>query len=150
MSLADVTYDAPKRRGRPATAPQDAATYQRLIRAGLVHLTERGYSAVGLDMILTHARVPKGSFYHYFPNKAAFGRAAIAAYRAYFVAKMERHLSDDSLAPLARVAAFPQPLEGAVGDHIRDVQPLVGDRVFPPRLLAANAKHGAVIVPLPR
>lgn len=114
MNLADVTSDAPKRRGRPATAPQDAATYQRLIRAGLVHLTERGYSAVGLDMILTLARVPKGSFYHYFPNKAAFGRAAIAAYRAYFVAKMERHLSDDSLAPLARVAAFAAAAEAGM------------------------------------
>jgi TetR/AcrR family transcriptional repressor of nem operon len=68
-------------------------------------------------MILTHARVPKGSFYHYFPNKAAFGRAAIAAYRAYFVAKMERHLGDDSLAPLARVAAFAAAAEAGMARH---------------------------------
>ena len=39
----------------------------------------KGYSGVGLTEILTAAGVPKGSFYHYFASKDAFGEAMVAA-----------------------------------------------------------------------
>jgi len=40
----------------------------------------KGYAAVGLTEILTAANVPKGSFYHYFKSKDAFGEAMLNQY----------------------------------------------------------------------
>lgn len=98
--------DTPRRRGRPRRDPADAETRVRLIRSGLIHLTERGYSAIGVDEILRHAAVPKGSFYHYFPSKEAFGLALIDAYQDYFVDLLDGALTDSSLPPLDRMCLF--------------------------------------------
>jgi TetR/AcrR family transcriptional repressor of nem operon len=40
----------------------------------------KGYAAVGLNEILAAAGVPKGSFYHYFESKDAFGEALLESY----------------------------------------------------------------------
>lgn len=99
---------AKRKRGRPPKG-QNAGyqdTRQALIAVGLAALTEKGYSYTGLDEILRQAGVPKGSFYHYFENKEAFGRALIEAYGLFFANKLERSLSDSSLGPLARIQAF--------------------------------------------
>ena len=97
-----------RRRGRPPKF--SAASYQNtqdaLIQVGLGVLTEKGYSYTGIDEILRQAGVPKGSFYHYFDNKEAFGAALIEAYGRFFANKLERSLSDSSLSPLARIQAF--------------------------------------------
>ncbi|MBY6033975.1 TetR/AcrR family transcriptional regulator [Marinobacter daepoensis] len=101
-----------RKRGRPpkhqGAGYQD--TRQALIDAGLAVLTEKGYCYTGLDEILRRAGVPKGSFYHYFENKEAFGRDLIEAYGRFFARKLERSFSDASLSPLARIDAF---VEGA-------------------------------------
>ncbi|MDO6441295.1 MULTISPECIES: TetR/AcrR family transcriptional regulator [unclassified Marinobacter] len=97
-----------RKRGRPPKS-QNAGyqdTRQTLIRVGLAALTEKGYSYTGLDEILRQASVPKGSFYHYFENKEAFGKVLIEAYGRFFAEKLERSLSDTSLQPLARIQAF--------------------------------------------
>ena len=99
---------APRRRGRPpkdsARSPQE--TRALLIRAGLEMLTEKGYSAAGLDEILRAAGVPKGSFYHYFASKEAFGSALIGEYAAYFAVRLDRWLTDPQRTPLQRVEDF--------------------------------------------
>ncbi len=97
-----------RRRGRP---PKDSArpyaeTRQALIQAGLAVLTEKGYSAVGIDQILRSVNVPKGSFYHYFKSKEAFGQALIEAYAAYFAHKLDRFLLNRDVAPLQRLHNF--------------------------------------------
>ncbi len=100
----------PRRRGRPPrhglTAQPD--TRERLIRIGVAALTEKGYSSVGLDDILRAAQVPKGSFYHHFDSKEAFGQALIAAYAAYFAAKLDRSFLAADLPPLQRLRHFVQ------------------------------------------
>lgn len=97
-----------RRRGRPPKDRQRpyAETRQALIRAGLEVLTEKGYSAVGLDPILKAAGVPKGSFYHYFSSKEAFGRELIDAYADYFAAKLDRFLLNPDHPPLQRLRHF--------------------------------------------
>ena len=40
----------------------------------------KGFSAVGLNELLTAAEVPKGSFYHYFKSKESFGEALLDSY----------------------------------------------------------------------
>ncbi|VWB77287.1 TetR family transcriptional regulator [Burkholderia lata] len=77
-----------------------------LLRTGLEVLTEKGFSATGLDEILGRAGVPKGSFYHYFDNKEAFGLELIDRYADFFARKLDRHFSDPARSPLQRVRAF--------------------------------------------
>ena len=49
----------------------------------------KGFSAVGLNEILVSAGVPKGSFYHYFGSKDAFGEALLARYFEAYLAEMD-------------------------------------------------------------
>ncbi|MEP3563489.1 MAG: TetR/AcrR family transcriptional regulator [Marinobacter sp.] len=102
------TVPVKRKRGRPPKS-QSAGyqdTRQALIGVGLAALTEKGYSYTGLDEILRQAKVPKGSFYHYFDNKEAFGKALIEAYGRFFANKLERSLADNTLPPLERIQAF--------------------------------------------
>ena len=92
-----------RRRGRPPRAPADADARRRLIRSGLEHLTEKGYSAVGIDEILRDAGVPKGGFYHYFPGKAAFGLALVSSGGAWNMARTP--CADSARAPHAPPAS---------------------------------------------
>ncbi|RAA52241.1 TetR family transcriptional regulator [Burkholderia multivorans] len=77
-----------------------------LLRTGLEILTEKGFSSTGLDEILGRAGVPKGSFYHYFDSKEAFGLALIDRYAEFFARKLDRHFGDAERSPLQRVRAF--------------------------------------------
>lgn len=76
------------------------------MRCGTEILTEQGFSATGIDMILKRVGVPKGSFYHYFASKDAYGRALLDNYADYFARKLDRWLLDESMSPLERVLAF--------------------------------------------
>ena len=107
-SKGDDSKGQAPRRGRPPRARpgRDGDTRSLLIRTGLAILTEKGYSAAGLDEILRSAAVPKGSFYHHFSGKEAFGSALIEAYGRYFAAKLDHWFLDHSLPPLARFQAF--------------------------------------------
>lgn len=97
----------PRRRGRP---PKDLAGYsetrEALLRAGVAVMTEKGFSSTGIDEILRSVNVPKGSFYHYFGNKEAFGLELIDRYSAYFVRKLNRFLTNEARSPLDRLRDF--------------------------------------------
>ena len=98
----------PRRRGRPPKNPAGPLQDTRglLVRTGVAVLTEKGYSAVGIDEILRLAQVPKGSFYHCFESKEAFGQVLIAAYADYFARKLDRWLLDAATSPLQRLRGF--------------------------------------------
>ncbi|QTO50083.1 TetR/AcrR family transcriptional regulator [Burkholderia latens] len=103
----DIRTTPPRRRGRPPKQHEDlVATRDMLLRTGLEALTEKGFSATGLDEILGRAGVPKGSFYHYFDSKEVFGLELIDRYAEFFARKLDRHLSRTDAPPLARVRAF--------------------------------------------
>lgn len=92
-----------KRRGRPPKQAHGYAdTRVALIRAGLDVMTEKGFSASGLDEILKSVGVPKGSFYHYFQSKEDFGSVLIDTYSVGFAAKIDRFLLDDEFAQIDR------------------------------------------------
>lgn len=59
------------------------ATGQRIMGA-------KGFSAVGLNEVLAAAGVPKGSFYHYFASKEAFGEALLEDYFSAYLVDMDR------------------------------------------------------------
>lgn len=98
---------AKRRRGRPPKHLQGfSETRHSLLDAGVEILTEKGFSAAGLDEILKRVNVPKGSFYHYFDSKEAFGLALIQHYDSFFERKLNGFLQDSQLAPLDRIRGF--------------------------------------------
>ncbi|WP_085317170.1 acrylate utilization transcriptional regulator AcuR [Derxia lacustris] len=108
-----------RRRGRPArNALAPDATREALLRAGVAALTEKGFAATGIDEILRAAGVPKGSFYHWFPSKEAFGAALVERYAGYFARKLDRHLlAVDEPSPLARLRAFAADATAGMARH---------------------------------
>ena len=97
----------PVRRGRPPKSGLSTEeTRVRLIRHGIEMFTLKGFSSTGLDEILRHEKVPKGSFYHYFQNKEAFGEAVITEYAQYFANKLDRNFSNNQLSPMQRLQSF--------------------------------------------
>jgi TetR/AcrR family transcriptional repressor of nem operon len=95
------------RRGRPPKAShENRDTKAELIRSGLEQLTENGFASSGIDKILKKVKVPKGSFYHYFTSKEAFGQAVIDNYAKYFANKLDTCLLDESYPALKRISNF--------------------------------------------
>lgn len=94
------------RRGRPPKQSLNADTKALLIRSGLEHLTEYGFTASGIDRVLKRAGVPKGSFYYYFSSKEAFGKELIASYDTFFAKKLDTYLLDESYPPLERLERY--------------------------------------------
>jgi len=72
---------------KPALRPIYQDTRERILATGEALILGRGFSALGLSEILQAAKVPKGSFYHYFSSKENFG---VALLERYFSANRER------------------------------------------------------------
>jgi TetR/AcrR family transcriptional regulator, transcriptional repressor for nem operon len=108
-----------RRRGRPSRDEGDVYTTTReaLIRSGLEALTEKNFSAVGLDEMLRNVNVSKGSFYHYFDSKEAFGSELIVRYAAYFANKLDRFLMNRERPPLQRLRDFMENAESGMARH---------------------------------
>ena len=69
------------------TAPSD--TRAHLLAIGYQLIAQKGFTAVGIKQILDTASVPKGSFYHYFASKEAFGEAIIEHYFGNYKKRLE-------------------------------------------------------------
>ena len=66
----------------------------------------RGFTAVGLSEILKSANVPKGSFYHYFNSKEAFGEALLESYFSDYMVQLETLLNRPSVSAAQRLLAY--------------------------------------------
>lgn len=64
-------------------------TKSHLLATGYKLLAHKGFTAVGIKQILDTAGVPKGSFYHYFASKEAFGEAIIKGYFEHYKNRLE-------------------------------------------------------------
>lgn len=114
----DIPPPSPRRRGRPPRQREDfGMTRDLLLRAGLEILTEKGFSTTGLEEILGRVGVPKGSFYHHFDSKEAFGLALIDRYGEFFARKLDRHLRNEALSPLSRLHAFVEDAKEGMARH---------------------------------
>jgi len=96
-----------RRRGRPPKVLSGPnKTREALLSAGVATLTEKGFSATGIDEVLRKVDVPKGSFYHYFKSKEAFGVELIERYANYFSAKLDRIFLNEARTPMQRMHDF--------------------------------------------
>ncbi|WP_326597909.1 TetR/AcrR family transcriptional regulator [Streptomyces sp. NBC_01803] len=64
-------------------------TRQSLLEAARRIVAAKGYAAVGINEVLAAAGVPKGSFYHYFASKDAFGEAMMKSYFDDYLTTMD-------------------------------------------------------------
>ncbi|MFC5462120.1 TetR/AcrR family transcriptional regulator [Massilia niabensis] len=68
-----------------------------IVAVGQRIMAGKGFSAVGLNEILTTASVPKGSFYHYFGSKDAFGEALLEKYFEDYLAEIDAIFQQSNL-----------------------------------------------------
>ncbi len=78
-------------------------TKRALVEAGLDLLITQGYHKTGIKEVLDKVGVPKGSFYHYFESKDAFGHELLNHYSTAQLSYMEQVLSDPARSPLDRM-----------------------------------------------
>ncbi|WP_406841769.1 TetR/AcrR family transcriptional regulator (plasmid) [Streptomyces sp. AHU1] len=69
-------------------------------------IARKGYSAVGINEVLVEAGVPKGSFYHYFASKDAFGEAILKSYFADYLTDMDGILARSGQSAAERLMAY--------------------------------------------
>ena len=96
-----------RKRGRPSMCSEElASTRVKLIQAGVELLTKKGFASAGIEEILSMVQVPKGSFYHYFESKEAFGIVLIKSYSNYFNKRLDTSFSKEDLTPIQQLQDF--------------------------------------------
>lgn len=97
------------KRQTPNTASQDTAsqdTRSHILTVGRRLTATHGYRGVGLSELLQAASVPKGSFYHYFASKEAYGCALLTAFVEDYEKGLARSLNDNSLSARDRLLTY--------------------------------------------
>ncbi|WP_244830012.1 TetR/AcrR family transcriptional regulator [Caballeronia sp. TF1N1] len=79
---------------------------ENIIAVGQRLIGAKGFSAVGLNEILTEAGVPKGSFYHYFGSKDAFGVALLESYFEDYLNDLDGTLAQPGLNMAQRLTNY--------------------------------------------
>ncbi|MFI8171642.1 TetR/AcrR family transcriptional regulator [Streptomyces sp. NPDC086081] len=90
----------------PATKARSTDARRSILDAARQIMAHKGYSAVGLNEVLAQAGVPKGSFYHYFASKDAFGEALLQTYFEQYLADMDRTLAQPGQSGAERLMAY--------------------------------------------
>ncbi len=94
-------------KGMSTHATQEASDVrQGILETGQRIMAGKGFSAVGLNEILTAAGVPKGSFYHYFGSKDAFGEALLENYFTGYLAELDETLRRPGLTMAQRLMNY--------------------------------------------
>jgi TetR/AcrR family transcriptional regulator, transcriptional repressor for nem operon len=106
-------------RSHPVRRAELQSTRARLIRVGLQKVLESGWAATGIDAVLRECDVPKGSFYHYFASKEAFGYALLDSYQAFFMQRLSKWFVDS---PIDNLAQMQTALNGFLADSVVGMQ----------------------------
>jgi len=88
------------------SAPDTSDTRRNILNAAQLIMSGKGFSAVGLNEILSSASVPKGSFYHYFESKDALGEAMLTDYFDAYLSDMDRTLNKPGESAAQRLMSY--------------------------------------------
>jgi TetR/AcrR family transcriptional repressor of nem operon len=88
------------------TGPKTGDTRQRILDAANRIMAAGGFSGVGINEVLAAAGVPKGSFYHHFGSKDAFGEALIERYFDRSLAELDLILRSADLSTGQRLMNY--------------------------------------------
>jgi TetR/AcrR family transcriptional repressor of nem operon len=86
--------------------PPTRDTRQDILDAAQIIISGKGFAAVGLNEILSAAGVPKGSFYHYFQSKDAFGEALLESYFDAYLKALDTLLQTPGLTAGERLMLY--------------------------------------------
>ncbi len=81
-------------------------TRQHILATGRALVAQHGYTGVGLSELLTQAGVPKGSFYHFFKSKEAFGCALLDSFVESYAADLTTTLAAPELSGRDRLMTY--------------------------------------------
>jgi TetR/AcrR family transcriptional repressor of nem operon len=79
---------------------------ERLLRQGMRHFYANGFHGTTVDAVLAAADVPKGSFYHHFGSKEAFGQAVLDRYFEFQATLLRRWAGAAELSTVDRLAGY--------------------------------------------
>jgi TetR/AcrR family transcriptional regulator, transcriptional repressor for nem operon len=108
----------PISRTHKARRAEAQSTRQRLIQEGLRQVLEQGWAGTGIDAVLRVCKVPKGSFYHYFDSKEAFGFALLEAYQASFMQRLTTWFVEQ---PTNSLEHLQVAMDGFLADWVTDM-----------------------------
>lgn len=77
-----------------------------LIKAGAKAMLAKSYHSVGIQEVLAAVDVPKGSFYHYFASKEAFGIAIVIYYGEQLATAIRTKLNEGQSSPRERIRQY--------------------------------------------
>ncbi|GDX04122.1 TetR/AcrR family transcriptional regulator [Buttiauxella selenatireducens] len=95
----------------------DHDTREHLLATGTQLCLQRGFTGMGLSELLATAEVPKGSFYHYFRSKEAFGVAMLERYYTAYNLRLQQHFSQGSGTYRERFLAWYQEMANWFSQH---------------------------------
>lgn len=81
-------------------------TQAHILAVGRRLTAQSGYAGVGLSELLKEAGVPKGSFYHYFPSKEAYGCELLRAFSRDYQDKLSNTLEHPTKDARSRLVAY--------------------------------------------
>jgi TetR/AcrR family transcriptional regulator, transcriptional repressor for nem operon len=81
-------------------------TRERILHTASSIMARKGFSGVGINEVLLAAAVPKGSFYHYFSSKDAFGEAMLQDYFDDYFVELDRILAAPGLTMAQRLMNY--------------------------------------------
>lgn len=100
---------------------QEQDTRSHILTIGRRLTARQGYSGVGLSELLKTAGVPKGSFYHYFSSKEAYGCALLEDFVQGYKDRLGASLDSATMDARARfLAYFEDWREKQVSPHPED------------------------------
>ncbi|OIN79959.1 TetR/AcrR family transcriptional regulator [Mycobacterium malmoense] len=96
-----------------AAGQAEAASHkERLLLAGMKLFYEQGFHGTTVDAVLVRAGVPKGSFYHHFGSKDAFGQAVLDRYLQFQLEALEKWANKEDV-------STPDKVVGHFDDMVR-------------------------------
>lgn len=106
-------------------APASTDVRRHILEVAHPLFLRKGFTAVGLSEVLAAAQVPKGSFYHYFGSKEAFGEAVLEVYFAEYLGRMDALLAQPGTGAQRVIAFFKDWLDSQTGEESQSRCPVV-------------------------
>lgn len=95
---------------------QGTSTKEHLLQVGLRQIHQLGYASTGIKELLEEAKIPKGSFYHYFVSKEAFVEEVLKLYSHQEMERCNRFLKGRGQ-PLVRLRRYFEELVESYGQN---------------------------------
>lgn len=85
---------------------QQNDTRSQILATGRRLTAQQGYTGVGLSSLLKEAGVPKGSFYHYFASKEAYGCALLNEFMTEYGVRLNTSLAHPDMDARSRIFTY--------------------------------------------